>query len=294
MAGPIMRIVDAHTHVFPQEVCLGRERFGGRDGWFGQLYENPRSTLATVEELIESMDASGIDRAVLCGFPWSDAGMCQYHNDYMRESVASYPDRLRWLAVVTPSRESRAGQMAIDAFEAGAAGIGELNADAQSFDLRNPRALDDVASACEVYRKPMLLHVSEPIGHQYPGKGTATPDRLLTFVEQHQDLQVIAAHWGGGLPFFELMPEVRQLAANVIYDSAASTYLYDFTIFLQALSLVGPQKIVFGTDYPLLKQHRFLKRVRALPWPDDSALNQILSGTAEAVFGFAERARQGD
>ena len=40
-------------------------------------------------------------------------------------------------------------------------------------------------------------------------------------------MTIIAAHWGGGLPFYALMPEVRDALQNVWFDTAAGHLLYD-------------------------------------------------------------------
>jgi hypothetical protein len=61
VAGKAIMVVDAHVHVFPDDV--GRDRAGWlvRDGWFRALYQNPKARLATVEDLIASMDAASVD-----------------------------------------------------------------------------------------------------------------------------------------------------------------------------------------------------------------------------------------
>ena len=71
-------------------------------------------------------------------------------------------------------------------------------------------------------------------------------------------MRVVAAHWGGGFPFYELMPEVQTAAANVWYDSAASLYLYRPEIFPTVARIAGPRKILWGSDYPLIAQARML------------------------------------
>src|SRR5688572_20892818 len=103
-----VRVVDAHVHIFPDEIGTSREEWLLRDDWFRELYENPASILASAELLISSMDSAGVDHSILCGFPWADHEHCQYHNEYMRDSVARYPDRLSWLGIVTP------GDMAVE------------------------------------------------------------------------------------------------------------------------------------------------------------------------------------
>src|SRR5205085_2434991 len=77
-------------------------------------------------------------------------------------------------------------------------------------------------------------------------------------------LRVVLAHWGGGLPFYELMPEVAELARGVAYDSAASAYLYDWRVFRQVAAIVGAERVLFATDYPLSRPGRYVKQIRRL------------------------------
>jgi uncharacterized protein len=275
-------IVDSHVHVFSEYVIENRERLAQTDRWFGELYTERVSKLTPVADLIDSMDMSAIDISVACGFPWSDPGLCCDHNDYMQSVAAEHPDRIRWLATVVPHHKSAACE-AERCFEAGAAGIGELNADGQGFDLADPEPLADLVEICQHWDRPIMFHVSEPVGHMYAGKGTATPTKLLTFLERFPDVRIIAAHWGGGLPFYELMPEVARLATNVVYDSAATTYLYRFPVFQAVIELVGARRVLFGSDFPVLGQERLRKRVTQLGLAEDT-YQLIMSENAHRVF----------
>jgi predicted TIM-barrel fold metal-dependent hydrolase len=96
---------------------------------------------------------------------------------------------------------------------------------------------------------------------------------------------LILAHWGGGLPFYELMPEVRKALSNVYYDTAASHYLYEDSIFRHVMTW-APGKVLLGTDYPLVTQKRYLKRLRGAGL-DESALARVLGGNALTVLRLA-------
>ena len=278
-------IVDSHVHVFSPHVFSNRESLVKTDRWFGELYANPNAALACADDLIESMDQSEIGISVLCGFPWSDAGLCADHNDYMAVSAGEHSSRIRWLATVLPSDPGAASE-AEKCFRAGAAGIGELNADGQGFDLAEPDDFAPIVEICEEWDRPIMFHVSEPVGHSYPGKGSATPDRLLTFLERFPNVRVIAAHWGGGLPFYELMPEVARHTRNVVYDSAATTYLYRFPVFRSVIELAGARRVLFGSDFPVLGQERLTKRVKRLSLAEDT-FNLVMSENAREVFRIA-------
>jgi predicted TIM-barrel fold metal-dependent hydrolase len=278
-------IIDAHTHAFWPEVVAGREAFLTREPWFQALYTEPRARLASIEDLLTSMEAAGITQSIVCGFPWRDLGLCRAHNDYLAERCAGSDGRLAWLAIVPPSDGARAAGEAERAFGLGAVGIGELNADAQGFDWREPAALAPVVDVCLALDRPVMVHASETVGHAYAGKGSATPDRLLVFLAAFPAARVVLAHWGGGLPFYELMPEVATLTANAVYDSAASTYLYRFEVFRTVLDIVGPRRAIFASDYPVLRQDRFLRRVLAAGLGPDE-LEPVLAGNARRVYGL--------
>ena len=55
------------------------------------------------------------------------------------------------------------------------------------------------------------------------------------------------------------MPEVAKGLRNVYFDTAASPYLYSPAVYPTVASLVGPDRILFGSDYPLLSAGRTLQ-----------------------------------
>lgn len=280
---PAETVIDAHTHIFPPELCRDRSVHLERGGWFGSLYQNPKALMVSAEAMIASMDQAGIAHSIACGFPWTDPGLCREHNAYLADAAIRFPDRISWLGIVAPGSTS----VEADArwcFEHGASGLGELNADAQGFDFRDVKTLAPLARAAIEAERPVMLHASEPVGHHYPGKGAATPDKLLAFLAEFPQLSVVAAHWGGGLPFYELMPEVAALTQRVAYDTGASTYLYRFQIFRSVLDIVGSERVIFGSDYPILKQGRFLERTLSTEWKSERERAAVLSGNASRMY----------
>jgi len=278
--------IDAHTHVFAPEVVGGREKLFARDPYFRQLYENPRARLATADQLVAELDRCGFDRAVAVGWGWTDHALCVEQNDYLIEAVKRYPDRLIGFAAIQPAAGPAAVREVERVQKAGLRGVGELMPHGQGYQLDQEPLLAPLAEACVALGLPLLTHTSEPVGHLYPGKGEVSVQTVLHLATAFPDLKLICGHWGGGLPFYELMPEVRAATANVWYDTAASPYLYDPRIYPAARLLVGAEKVLFGSDFPLLRIDRCARQVAESGLaPED--VDAVLGGNTGRLLGIA-------
>lgn len=279
-------IVDFHTHIFPPEVIARREAFAARDHWFAELYGDPRAKMADADQLVAAMDADGVDVAVTFAFGWSDQGIAHECNDYVIEAMRRYAGRLVGLAVVQPLAGARAIAEVERCARGGMRGVGELMPHGQGYRLSDTTLLAPLAEAAQALDLFVLTHASEPVGHLYHGKGNVGAADLYAFLLAFPALRVVAAHWGGGFPFYELMPEVQAAATNLWYDSAASLYLYRPDIFASVAAICGPHKLLWGSDYPLLSHHRMLNHARA-GGLNDATLAQALGGNAQAFLGLA-------
>jgi hypothetical protein len=278
-------IIDFHTHVFPPQIKGNRNKYIKRDPCFALLYSDPNSKMATADELIASMDEAGVDISVILNIGWTTHELCVETNDYIIESVSRYPRRLVGFCAIQPQAPQAAVAEIERCARAGIRGVGEIRPDIQLFDLTNEVAMEPFVEALRKYKLILLIHASEPVGHNYPGKGGITPDILYPFIASFPDLTIVCAHWGGGLPFYALMPEVKKAMANVFFDTAASPFLYTPQIYNQVIQLVGEDKILFGSDHPLLAQGRLLKEVRALDLAEEIK-ELILSGNAQRLLGI--------
>jgi uncharacterized protein len=269
-------VIDFHTHIFPPDVIAARDRYVQRDGWFRQLYNHPKARMASAEELIAAMDVAGVDASVTFGFAWSDPDLCRAANDYVIDAVLRWPGRLHGFAVVNPAVKGAAGEIE-RCLSKGLCGVGELMPDGQGYSFEDA-SLDHIIRLMTEHKRPVMIHAGEPVGHQYAGKSRDTVATFYQLALRHPDARLVAAHWGGGLWFYELMPEVQQTLRNVYYDTAASPLLYRDEVFSLAPQVV-PHKVLFATDFPLLTPGTLLGRIRQLGLPD-LALNSLLSGTA--------------
>lgn len=278
-------IVDFHTHILPPQVKENRDRYIDSDPCFALIYSNPKAKIATAEELIRSMDENEVGVSVVLNYGWTTHDLCVEVNDYILESVAKYPDRLVAFCSVQPNSPESAAAEIERCVKGGAKGIGELRPDMQVFDFRDDTLMEPIIDAVKKYRLILLTHTSEPVGHDYPGKGILTPDVIFPFIASVPGSTIVCAHWGGGLPFYALMPEVREAMKSIYFDSAASPLLYSPQVYRQVMELVGADKVLFGTDYPLLSPKRLLKEIDSLKLAEKDR-ELMLSGNARRILGI--------
>jgi hypothetical protein len=278
-------IIDFHTHIVPPWIKERRQEHLGRDPLFDHLYSNPKAKLATADDLVASMDEEGIDISVALNIGWVNHELCQQTNDYIMEAVSRYPTRLVGFCAIQP----KAGDVAIAELErcakGGLRGIGELRPDVQGFDLGDETTMSPVVEAANRHGMILLTHSSEPVGHQYAGKGEVTPDILYRFICNFPQIPFVCAHWGGGLPFYALMPEVANAMQNVFFDTAATPFLYRPDIFRYIAEIAGVDKILFGTDYPLMPQSRVIKQLHSVDMGVD-AEDLMLGANAKRLLSL--------
>ncbi|MDD5093746.1 MAG: amidohydrolase family protein, partial [Dehalococcoidia bacterium] len=123
------------------------------------------------------------------------------------------------------------------------------------------------------------------VGHPYAGKGNVLPGMLYQFITSFPDAPIVCAHWGGGLPFYALMPEVSQALKHVWFDTAASPFLYKYDIFPHVAAIIGADKILFGSDYPLIAQKRIINDLQKVEIPNKSR-DKILGENAQTILGI--------
>jgi uncharacterized protein len=278
--------IDVHTHIFPQEIVLDRQRFYDGEADFQLLYDSPRARLATVESLLETMERDAIDRAVVFGFPWQQGDLTARHNDYVLESAAKYAPALIPLCCVNPLVPT-SGREAERCLGQGARGLGELAVYGQVDAAGVLACLEDLVACCRSRNGVMLMHANEPVGHRYPGKAPLGLDFYYALAALTTDLPLILAHWGGGLGFYELLKkEAPETLKNVYYDTAASPFLYKPAIYTHMAAIVGEERILFGSDYPLLAPGRYFQEMAEVGMSPE-ARNAVRGGNAARLFGIA-------
>lgn len=251
-----MAIIDAHTHYYPESICADPRAWAmehGEPHWADCVAPISKPSIqgwANIDKMLADMDAANIEKSVLLGWYWQNHDTCEEQNQWYAKVLNQHPDRFIAFATLNAT----AGEAAVDtvnqAKDKGFQGIGEIHPQVQSHTLRDT-CWQNIMEAAIAADLPINLHVTEPVGRNYPTKVETPLQDYLWLAQKYPEAKLILAHWGGLLPFYEQNPAVKKQLKNVYYDTAASPLLYTPSIFRNILDTIDHERILYGSDYPL-------------------------------------------
>ena len=246
-------VIDCHTHAYPKEVSEDPCAWAvihNEPHWAKLVSPSDRTSIqdwASPKRMLQDMDAAGISQAVLLGWYWEQASTCRWHNQVIAEWVTEAPDRFIGFAAIQPNEKAR--EQLTAAAELGLRGVGELHHGVQGFNAQSEGWLETV-EWCSKHKWPINLHVTGTIGRQHPDAVATPHDEIIALAESAPKICLVLAHWGGDL-LLQNTKEAMRLPENIYFDCSASPLLHTPDIFEQALKIAGPNKLLFGSDYPL-------------------------------------------
>jgi aminocarboxymuconate-semialdehyde decarboxylase len=232
-------------------------------------------------------------------------------NDNVADAQSRYPDRIRWFASLPWEYPQRAIEELERSCARGAVGVMVL-ANIAGRSLTDP-AFAPIWKAIDDRKLPVLVHPTDPPGVDFMDMTkfdlswavgfmfdtTLAIARMIFegFFDQYPNLKIIASHGGGTLPYlvgrFEKgdeveLPSRRQMKRkptdylrHIYYDSIT----YDRRPLEYLISIVGHERVMFGTDWPhwVHDTKGAFANTAALP---EAQMNAVRSRNAERIFGF--------
>jgi len=280
--------IDMHVHITPPDIIANWEKYAEKEPYFSLLSNAKHNMFATAEDVIETLKKEDFDKAVVFGFAFCDNGLCKYVNDYVIEKVKQFPDKLIGFAVAAPGKGKKGEEAAKEierCYNMGLKGVGELFPAGQGIDLANIEETASLTNICKDLNIPLMLHTNEPVGHEYAGKTDVPMKHIEKFVLNNPELKIILAHWGGGIFLYESMKEIKNSFKNVYYDTAITPYIYDEKIY-DTIKVMGLcEKILFGSDFPILPPSRYMDGIeKSMLTKEEKQL--ILGDNAKRLLGI--------
>lgn len=248
--------IDFHIHVTPDDLIRDYKSIYDKEPYWALLAESPINKFASGEQVIADLDNNGFNLGVVTGFSFRDLGLCRYVNDYTIELVKRYPDRIIGMMAISPREKGFEAEFN-RCIDAGLSGVGEMFLSGQGIDSSRKEDLAGLMGLAKEADIPVVIHSNEPVGHDYVGKAPVTPKEICKIALDFPENKLVFAHFGGGLPFYELMKELGPGLSNVYYDTAAGIYLYRPEIFRVFREIGIIHKLLFGSDFPLLSIGRY-------------------------------------
>jgi len=297
-----MRIIDCHVHLYPPALNAAPSewaRSAGEAHWAllcARVRKSGRAVqgFPSVDGLLRAMDLAGVERAILQAWYWEKHDTCRMQNRFYADCIHTHPDRLSACGTFHAAAGKNAVRAEIDWLaEAGFVGLGELSPHSQTFSAQDP-VWQDALEYCGQKDLPVLIHVTEPNSNAYPGRVLTAPQDFVDWAKTFPATTFVLAHWGARLPMDPALGDEIRRCRNVFFDTAASPLLYDPSVFAEMISAVGAERILFGSDFPLVLYPKtetepsiasFVAQVKALGLKA-SDMERIFSGNAKYVFSL--------
>ena len=221
-------IIDSHAHM-DELVALG---------W-----------LDPPEKVIKLMDWAGIDKAVVstyCNLP----GINDNALEYVADGVSKYPDRLIHYVRLDPWYGDRAISIlerAVEEFNFKGVKLHPVHYTLHPFGEATVNILKKAAN----YGIPVLFHCSD--------ETMSLPLQIEKAIIQSPNTVVILAHMGGFFHYNDAI-KVCKRNENVYLDTCEISYV---SVIKKAVSEVGADKILFGTDIPTDNPFFEIEKIKA-------------------------------
>lgn len=248
-----MKIFDAHCHIFPEKIAVKASTN------IGKFYDINMNFDGSVNTLISLYKKVGVDKCLVQSVATTPAQVCKI-NDFIAASVKEYPDMFVGFCSLHPDMTQKEISDEIDrAISLGLKGI-KLHPDFQEFAINEKRAykIYEIAEG----RLPILFHTGD---RRY---NWSSPSLLAEALKDFPKMTVIAAHFGGwsewdnGKTFLADNP-------NVYVDTSSSLYEISPEQAMEYINAFTPDRVMFGTDYPMWSVEDELKNMDKLPLSDE-------------------------
>ncbi|HKX30661.1 MAG TPA: amidohydrolase family protein [Blastocatellia bacterium] len=257
-----MRAIDIHIHVPEPPEAHGSLEKQSMAGYFkaGQMPQSP-------EEMYEKYKSLEIFGVIFSIDAETRSGGRYVGNDYVAEVVRKYPDQFLGFASVDPWK----GALAVRELERAVKELGlrglKLHPTTQAF-FPNDQRFYPLWEKCAELQVPLLSHTGQTgVGAGTPGGAGlklkyAHPLHLDDVAADFPDLTIIMAH--PAVPWQEEQLAIAMHKANVYIDLSGWSPKYFRPVLVQYANSLLQDKVLFGSDYPVLQPERWLKDFEAL------------------------------
>ncbi|MBE6038880.1 MAG: radical SAM protein [Anaerofustis stercorihominis] len=257
-------IYDSHAHIFPDKIARK-----ATDN-IGHFYDIPMTHCATSEQLVEFGSEAGITKMLVCSTATTPRQVTSI-NDFIYSECLKHPEFFGF-GTLHPFMDDYESEI-IRISEMGLHGI-KLHPDFQLFDIDDEKAIDMYKLVAK-YDLPILFHIGDD-RYTY-----SEPQRLITAMNEVEDLVCIAAHFGGYRHWHTI--NNYDISDRLYFDTSSSLFMLDHNIAVDAIRHFGADRFMFGTDFPMWNPKKEVEDFLSLPLTEEER-KQIFSKTFDSLF----------
>jgi predicted TIM-barrel fold metal-dependent hydrolase len=281
------RLIDTHAHQPTSEFLhdAGGEMMQDAAGKFGTELET-----WGYEEMIAEYHEAGIGRTVLLGWDAeTNTGNPPVPNDYVAEVRDEHSDFFIGFGSVDPLKDDCVQEAVRCVEDLDLSGF-KFQQIAQGFDPSAGRH-EHLWSTIEDLGVPVVFHGgNSTLGANSPGgRGLkvkyGNPLLIDEVAAAHPDLDILIAH--PAFPWEREQLAVCQQKGNVYMDLSGWLPRYIDEQVLHYAATILEDKVMFGTDYPMIRPEEWLSSFAADTEFDEGTRRKILYENAEAFFDLA-------
>lgn len=260
-----IRAIDAVVNIWTPEALAGRP---DRRSFYTEKMRVDARTFEgmTLEEMLARMDAAGIEKAFLIAAKVGPLGhRACYHVPYrlVAEAVQRYPHRFYGLAGLDPTE----GMKGVRELERAVRDDGFIGAHFYPhwFELAPDHARwYPFYAKCVELDIPVQLQVGQSMIYDpsLPRRSVGRPITLDSVACDFPELKIVGIHVG--IPWTEEMIAMAWKHPNVYIGSDAHSPKYWPASFVNYINTYGQDKVIFGTDFPVLDFERTRREIEAL------------------------------
>ena len=284
-----IKAIDAVVNIWTKEALAGRP---DRRAFFTEKMRVDTETYEgiSLETMLARMDAAGIEKAFLVAAKVGPIGpRACYHVPYelVYDAVQKHPDRFYGLAGLDPTE----GMRGVRALERAVKEYGFIGAHFYPHWFELP---PDHAKWYPFYAKcaeldvPVQLQVGQSMIYDpsYPRRSVGRPISLDAVACDFPELKIVGIHIG--IPWTDEMIAMAWKHPNVFIGADAHSPKYWPESFVRYIDSYGQDKVIFGTDFPVLQFERTRKEVEALGLRPE-AKRKFLRDNAVRIYKLAPR-----
>ncbi len=241
------------------------------------------------EAMIEEYHEVGVGRAILLGWDAeTNTGNPPVPNDYVAEVRDAHPDFFVAFGGVDPLKDTaiEEAERCIEDLDLSGFKFQQI---AQGFDPSDPEH-EALFSTIEELGVPVVFHGgSSTLGAGAPGgRGLqlkyGDPMLVDDLAARHPDLDILLAH--PAFPWEKEQLAICQQKGNVYMDLSGWLPKYIDEQVLQYAGSILKDKVMFGTDYPMIHPDRWLQQFETHTDYSKEVQRKLLWENAEAFLGL--------